>query len=169
MNVVCKCTQQIKLQTSDVKREAADRRRTRDVQHDQSNGRKDDELISLLSLLYSNTACVCEMLNAIYNTSALQGSGKSAEETGERETSTILPSASPVHQTPHIASLLRIKIPINIILPIAKSIHSDPMTQGLHLSPHLRIPLLDPLLDPALPLDIRRAIEPATQTNFVFR
>ena len=91
------------------------------------------------------------------------------ERERERETSTILPSASPVHQTPHIASLLRIKIPINIILPIAKSIHSDPMAQGLHLSPHLRIPLLDPLLDPALPLDIRRAVKPATQTNFVFR
>ena len=87
----------------------------------------------------------------------------------ERETSTILLSASPVHQTPPIAPVLRIKIPINIILPIAKPIHSDPMAQGLHLSPHLRIPLLDPLLDPALPLDIRRAIKPATQTKFVFR
>lgn len=79
------------------------------------------------------------------------------------------PPPPPVHQTPHIASLLRIKIPINIILPMAKSIHSDPMAQGLHLSPYLRIPLLDPLLDPALPLDIRRAVKPATQTNFVFR
>jgi hypothetical protein len=48
-----------------VKREAADRRQTRDIQHHQSNGRKDDELISLLPLLYSNIACVCEMLDAI--------------------------------------------------------------------------------------------------------
>ena len=57
---------------------------------------------------------------------------------------------------------LWIKVAVNVILPIPEPIYGDPMAQGLHLSPHLRIPLLDPCFDASLPFDIGGAVKPAT-------
>ena len=62
---------------------------------------------------------------------------------------------------------LWVEVAIDIILPPPKPIHRDPVTQGFHLTPDFRIPLLDPCLDMRLLLTVGGAIEPAAQATDV--
>jgi len=59
--------------------------------------------------------------------------------------------------------LLRVQIAVDVVLPVPKPVHRDPITQGLHLLPYLGIMLLDPGLHPSLLLDVGRCIVPIAE------
>ena len=60
-------------------------------------------------------------------------------------------------------AILRVEIAVDVVLLVPETVHSDPMTQSLHLFPYVRVPLLNPGLDLSLLLDIGRRIVPITE------
>ena len=63
-----------------------------------------------------------------------------------------------------VYTTLRVEVAVDIVLTVPKPIHRDPMAQGFHLIPYLRITLFNPCLDVGLLLVVGGAVEPAAQT-----
>lgn len=61
-------------------------------------------------------------------------------------------------------TILRLKMAVDVILLVSKPVHRDPVTEGLHLFPHLGVSLLDPSLDPTLLFNIGSGVVPIAET-----
>ena len=66
-------------------------------------------------------------------------------------------------RTYHVTTL-RVKVAVDVVLFVPETVHSDPMTQGLHLFPHMGVSLLDPGFDLSLLLDVGGRLVPIAET-----
>ena len=71
----------------------------------------------------------------------------------------------PVTWRTYRVTILRVKVAVDVVLFVPETVHSDPMTQGLHLFPYMGVSLFDPGFDLSLLLDVGGRLVPIAETG----